>query len=145
MLYMPQEITAHLIDGVLQQTRAGMLPHEYCGMSNAVPRDPACVDLWAAENPDFAAQLAAARKAGADALMARCVYIADRNDLKADAKKVMIEARMKAAQQWNPDKYGPQADKNPQTGISALVHMPWDQLSEANKASVNKFFGTDDD
>ena len=127
---------------VLRLTRLGNVPLQYCAL---LQLDNGAPDRWAHENPTFAAEYDKARLIGADAMMSECVHIADRPDLKADAKKVMMEARKNCAALWNPSKYGPQADKQPTGGIGAMINMDYHQLDPVKKAAVDKFFGTDDD
>lgn len=123
---------------VLKQTRAGFLPHEYCGQDlRLFPTEPGTVDIWANTNQAFAKDLAEARLIGADALVARCVYIADNTTDKADAKKIKIEARMKAAALWNPTKYGPQADK--QAPPTVNLHAPLPATPEAYRDMLKNF------
>lgn len=127
---------------VLRMIRLGNVPAAFCQILGL---DAGAADRWAHENAQFAADYEKAKMIGADAMINECVAIADRIDLKADAKKVMIDARQKCAAQWYPSKYGPQADKTPTGGIQALVKMDYHKLDAAKKAAVDKFFGTDDD
>ena len=145
MLAFVENRTDAMTAEVLRQTIAGFLPHEYCGRVTNTPFPPASISLWAAEDATFAEELSKAQHVGADALIARCAQIADTPDIKADQKKLQIDIRVKTAGLWNPLKYGPQAEKAPAAGINALVNMNYADLSPAQKAQVDKFFGTDDD
>lgn len=126
---------------VLRLVRLGNAPSTFCAMLGI---DSGAPDRWAFDDAEFAAAYHRAKLIGADAMVNNCVQIADRGDLKADAKKVMIDARMKLAAIWNPARYGPQADKNG-SQIQAHIHVPYAELSPEKKAAVDKFFGTDDD
>jgi hypothetical protein len=144
MLLHVEDYSEKQAEEVLRQTRAGYLPHEYCGKHPAAPYQAATVGVWAGAHKEFLSRLETARRDGADALVAHCVKIAD-EDTKADHKKIQIEARMKAAALWYPEKYGPKADKEPPSGIQGMVHMPYKDLPADKRAVVDKFFGTDDD
>lgn len=61
---------------------------------------------WLAEDEVFAAQYARAREEQADHYADEIVDIADRPDLKAEDKRVRVDARKWVASKLKPKKYG---------------------------------------
>lgn len=125
----------------LHLIRAGQVPSSFAPM---IGIDTGAVERWSHENGDFATKLAEAKKVGADVMVSECMTIADSQTGSPTDRKTRIETRLKLAGLWHPDKYGPKAEKDP-GGISALVQMNYADLNLAQKAQVDKFFGTDDD
>lgn len=62
------------------------------------------------DDRDLRDNLARARENGVEAHLEEIVSIADREDLKADDKRVRVDARVKRAQMIAPRKYGPKLD-----------------------------------
>lgn len=128
----------------LREIAKGLVPHAFAGMSYALPDEPDDLDRWASEDPNFAARYEAAKRLGADAMVAYCVSIADSPAYKADMKKVMIDARMKLAAIWAPDKYSPKVI-NEHTGKNggplSVIHRPFKSLTATEQADLEKRFG----
>lgn len=77
-------------------------------------------------------------------MLSRCIQIADDRTIRADQKRLMIETRMKIAAIWNPlDCTAPKSDKDATTGIHALLHVPFSELSADKKLEINRFFGVE--
>lgn len=128
--------TAETAAEVLRLIRMGVVPAQF---SDALGLDISAPDRWAHENEGFAALYAEAKLVGADAMMSYCIAIADKTDvaLKADQRKLMIEARKQCAALWNPDKYGPKVEKAP--GPTINLHAPMPSTEEGYKDMLKKF------
>jgi hypothetical protein len=100
------------------------------------------LDIWASENTAFAEKYTKAKKLGADAMIAYCMVIADDSYEKPDSRKVRIEARMKIAALWHPEKYSPKVLSG-ETGknVQTLIHVPFSELSPEKKAELESEFG----
>ena len=132
-------------DAVLARIEAGEVPAEFCSPHfSDVPDTAGVIERKAHEDAEFADKLATAKRLGAQAMLAECKEIADRPNLRADAKKVMIDTRMKLVAIWNPKQctVPPKTDKEPQ-GVQAHLHVPYEQLSAEKRAEVDRFFGLD--
>ena len=127
-------------ENVLAFIRAGKVPSQFCGTEIGVPNDASTIEEWAVAHPEFADKYNEAKRIGADAMVAYCISIADSSLYKADAKKVMIDTRLKIAAIWNPDKYGARAEKEPQRGIMAHIHMPFDKLTPSQQRDVEDMY-----
>lgn len=125
----------------LRCIRMGLVPVEFCSTSSTYPEYPHTLEEWAVANPDFAQDYANAKLIGADAMVHNTIRVSKDMLIKADTKKVQIEAIMRIAALWNPDKYGPKADPSASRGLHAMLHVPFDQLSADKKSEVEKFFG----
>lgn len=127
----------------LQRIRAGEAPAQFCFPGMTYPDDASVLEVWNQQNEEFAADFAAAKRIGADAMVNYCLSIADNDRFKPDARKLMIDTRMKLAAIWHPAKYGAKAE--PLSGIQALVNVNYNDLDPSKRAVVDKYFGTDDE
>lgn len=111
------------------------------------PHDPermdsfADVEICANLDPEFAQALAKAKLVGSRALLGR-IHEISQSPLRADDKRAQTAALMTIAKQWNPAEFGDKKAIDLQhNSIQSLVHRPYFELSEDQKAEVDKFFG----
>ena len=114
------------------------------------PHDPermdsfADVEICASLDPEFAGALTKAKLVGSRALLGR-IHEISQSPLRADDKRAQTSALMTIAKQWNPAEFGDKkAIDLQQNSIHSLVHRPFSELTEEQRAEVDKFFGIDD-
>jgi hypothetical protein len=125
----------------------GNVPAEFCSEQDPnVPSRASSVERWARADATFASKLKEAKATGAMVMLSQCKLIADDATIRADQKRWMIETRMKIAAIWNPiECIVPKHNNDAPTGINALLHLPFSQLTADQQAEVNRFFGICDD
>lgn len=129
----------------LRAIRQGFVPSQFCGtLDSTYPLHAGDLDRWASENPAFAEAYAAAKRLGADSLVAECVVIADNPALKSDQKKIQIDTRMRLAAIWNSEKYSPKVI-NEHVGANgsplSIIHRPMSELTPEERRKLEKQFG----
>lgn len=87
------------------------------------------IDVWVLRHEDFAGQYARACEARAEGFAEELVEIADRADLPADQKRVMVDTRKWVASRILPKQYGEKAEVTHRGSIgSAPAELTREQI-----------------
>lgn len=103
-----------LADRICDHIAAGESLRSFCELDDAPCKKS--VMRWLRQNPEFSAQYARAREEQAESQVDKIIEIADDPTIKADDKRVRIDARKWHAEKMKPKKYGP-VTKTELTGI----------------------------
>jgi hypothetical protein len=122
----PPLFTPELAERVLELTRQGYTLLEIGTYPDCPSVDT--IQRWEAQRPDFCGALSRAREAGAHALTARAIQIADtgvegETSAQVARARLRVDARFRLAAAWNGPAYGNRAslavhNPNPQPGLA---------------------------
>ena len=130
-------------DVVIEKISNGEVPSDFCkDWDPAMPESPAAIERRAQQDKGFAVRLEEAKRIGAIVMLAECKSIASNRAYRTDERKLMIDARLKIAAIWNPEKCSaPKHDKDVLPGVHAMLHVPFAALSAEQKAELESYFG----
>lgn len=100
----PSSYTPVLAERICELTAQGLSKRKIAARED-MPCQPT-IDAWLLKHDEFSLQYARAIAARTEAQAEEIVEIADRTDLTADNKRVMIDARKWVASKLLPRKYG---------------------------------------
>lgn len=130
-------------DSVIEKISNGEVPSDFCkDWDPTMPDSPAAIERRAQLDKGFAVRLEEAKRIGAIVMLAECKSIASNRAYRTDERKLMIDARLKIAAIWNPEKCSaPKHDKDVLPGVHAMLHVPFAALSTEQKAELESYFG----